>query len=432
MTDNYVPTVPPDESRELLSSLDDQTKDLVSLIVNRFDGKFDLLGWREGGFGIVLFLRDKTTQFDYAVKTFKPKYQALSTNSESFKHEIEFWTDLDPHPNIITAYFLEIIDEKLFLFMERVDGPMPSLRDRLQLSRIDSSTAISFACQLCQAMEYANRTAEIAHRDLKPENILITTQDILKVTDFGLAYSVQVSNEFYERQRLGSWPYAPPERFLGVAENSCSDIYTFGVILYEMLAAELPYPFELSSSSVYEQLRDFHLKEGMREVCRKLYYGESVKIHGDLCKELIYNKRSIEVDPNDIVARLLACCLDPIPTQRFNSFRHLRATLEFLFGHQFFSKANLEAELSTGTRRVRTLGQIGNQTQALAELDRLLLRTPNDASLWLEAARIYLNADEPKMALSFVQQSLKIDPSSDEAKTLLLQLYLFENYSLQS
>ncbi len=90
----------------------------------------------------------------------------------------------------------------------------------------------------------------------------------IKIADFGLAHRVRVTNGAYEKRYAGSWPYAAPERFADEPCDSRADIYSLGVILYEMLTGTFPYPFELADdpADAYEQLRDFHAGRGMSAV----------------------------------------------------------------------------------------------------------------------------------------------------------------------
>lgn len=399
MTNNYVPTLLPDSTKKAveLKSLKFSRDSLGKRIINRYE----IFGVREGGFGIVFFTRDVESGQEYAIKTYKPEFAQDLLSIEEFKTETEFWIKLDPHPNIIRAHFLEIFEDLPYLFLEYVNGDAPSLRDRLKrIGKFDLQNVVSLAYQVCLAMEHANQKGEIAHLDLKPENLLITQHNLLKVTDFGLARRIRVTHGRYPRQESGSWPYVPPERFQGKSEDSRSDIYALGVILYEMLKGELPYPFKLSKKpkEAYRQLESFHAKGGMQGIVEKLY-----------------DKGDQEQETSRI-SKILGTCLESDLRDRFPNFTRLRKLLEYTFNMGNSDAAPIEFDKR---KRALSLFKIGRTGEALAIYNQLLIEDPTAADVWLDVGRIYLEIGDKKEAFRFLHEALTLNSTLVEAKQLL-------------
>jgi serine/threonine protein kinase len=434
MSDEYTPTSMPTEQPIETTRLPYWLEDLQTVydpLARHLGSEFQLTGWREGGFGVVFFLQDMHTQSEYAVKTPKPQYRPGSELVVGFGREAEFWINLEPHPNIVTAYSVEVLDGRPYLFMESVGGPQPSLRERitslsgrkgrgerddpthspgdllasaLKSQTPDLATILAYTHQVCLGMQFASREQEVAHRDLKPDNILVTPGGVAKITDFGLAYTVMEVEGTYEHQQFGSWAYAPPERFTGQAEDARGDIYSLGVILYQLLTGELPYPFDVSPvpGRAYVQLKEFHTQDGMEAVGEDLYW----------------NKALQAVDPENNIGQLLDSCLNHNVCDRYDSFGHIRATIETLFhldGEQMQAHS-----LSLESMRSRAVSYfcLGNHSRALAKLNRLLVIYPDEASLWLDAARLYHDLGQPSVSRKLCERALAIDPELPEAKRM--------------
>ncbi len=275
MDDGYQPTLP--QSNQSNRNEPKYNRKGFADIGQKLLNRYEIFRIKQGGFGIVYLVTDLKTGQEYAVKTYKHEFAYLTVNIEQFLSEVNFWINLEPHPNIVKAHFVEVIDERPYLFLDYVDGGITtSLRDWIRQGQITKDQAVDFAYQLCLAMEFANQKTEIVHGDLKPENILIDKEGTLKVTDFGLAHRVQISNGRYPRLGMGSWPYASPERLKGEVEDARSDIYSFGVLFYEMLTGKLPYPFPLldSAEKLEKQFFNFHAERVDASFCRQFYYGK--------------------------------------------------------------------------------------------------------------------------------------------------------------
>ena len=145
------------------------------------------------------------------------------------------------HPNIVAVYDVGVDRDVSYIILEYVRGK--TLRE-IDRSKISFDDAINLTVQLLEALQYAHGQG-IIHRDIKPGNIIVTEERALKVMDFGLARRMtDVSNLTQSGEIVGTIAYLPPERFLGKSGDNTSDLYSVGVLLYELLSGRLPFTHE--------------------------------------------------------------------------------------------------------------------------------------------------------------------------------------------
>lgn len=157
-------------------------------IGEHIDGRWEVCQVLQGGIGVVYITYDRDMQFFVAAKTFQDEMFARSPQiAERFRREALAWIALDEHENVTRAIFATEIGLKPYLFLEHVDGG--TLREWIGTPRLtrDVHQVLRFAIQFCDGMIHAFQKGIGLHRDIKPENCLITSEGILKVTDFGLA-----------------------------------------------------------------------------------------------------------------------------------------------------------------------------------------------------------------------------------------------------
>lgn len=149
----------------------------------------DVLG--EGGFGIVYLVFFSSDHPLYALKTFKGEYMTEKTVKDRFHKEARVWIDLDKHPYLVRAHWVDDIFGRLFIAMEWIapseEGGPNSLEAYLRRSPPDLEQSLKWAIQFCYGMEYAYSKGISAHRDIKPANIMIDHNKMIKISDFGLA-----------------------------------------------------------------------------------------------------------------------------------------------------------------------------------------------------------------------------------------------------
>ena len=189
-------------------------------------------------------------------------HQGTDTSSlRRFQREAKLLASLN-HPNIATVHDLLLIDERPYLVMELVEGPM--LAEHLAKGRLELDEVVRIASQLVDALEEAHR-ADIVHRDLKPSNIKLTAKGRVKVLDFGLAKSIASvsksgtgSSDLTTRTGvvLGTPGYMSPEQARGEDVDARVDNWAFGCLLYEMLTGERAFVGGTISDAIASVLRD--------------------------------------------------------------------------------------------------------------------------------------------------------------------------------
>jgi serine/threonine protein kinase len=198
-----------------------------------------------GGMAVVYRARDLMLERNVAVKILRESYSDDPSFQERFRQEAKAAANLS-HPNIVTVHDFGLDRGRLFIVMEYVPGT--HLKSILQRrGRLSVEEAIGLMIQACAGVGYAHR-AGLVHCDIKPHNFLITPDKRLKVTDFGIARALA---SIHPEETLdvvwGSPQYFSPEQAAGAAPSPASDVYSLGVILYEMLTGRLP--FEADSAT---------------------------------------------------------------------------------------------------------------------------------------------------------------------------------------
>ncbi|HLJ74142.1 MAG TPA: protein kinase, partial [Thermoanaerobaculia bacterium] len=199
----------------------------------------------EGGMGEVFLARDRELDRDVALKVIRFDLSSHPAILERFKREIQLSSNVT-HKNVLRVYDLGEAGGVKFLTMQYVEGSDLSTlmrRDgRLPLPRV-----VDIFRQMCEGLQAAHDQGVI-HRDLKPQNIMIDQRGRVLITDFGLAKSVEYGTLTEAGKVIGTPHYMSPEQVKGVALDNRSDIYSLGIILYEMLTGSLPF----TGSSAYE------------------------------------------------------------------------------------------------------------------------------------------------------------------------------------
>ena len=203
-----------------------------------------------GGMGEVLLAKDKRLKRKVALK-FLPSYYALNEERlRRFEQEALTASALT-HPNILTIYEIGHSGDSYFIATEFVEGQ--TLRQRIRESTVNPGVAIEIAIQIANALQAAH-TAGIVHRDIKPDNIMVRPDGFVKILDFGIAkLSETVSNdgtvptwsaggfETATGQVIGTPAYLSPEQARGMKLDGRSDLFSLGIVLYEMLFGRQPF-----------------------------------------------------------------------------------------------------------------------------------------------------------------------------------------------
>lgn len=210
--------------------------EMPSLLNDRYQLQ-DTLG--TGGMAVVYKARDLMLERSVAVKVLREDFSRDPAFRERFRQEARAAANLS-HPNIVTVHDFGLDQGHLFIVMEYMPGT--DLKTLIkQKERFPVSEALELAIQACGGIGYAHR-AGLVHCDVKPHNMLVTPEGRLKVTDFGIARALStISPDEQSDVVWGSPHYFSPEQAGGRPPSPASDVYSLGVILYEMVTGRLPF-----------------------------------------------------------------------------------------------------------------------------------------------------------------------------------------------
>ncbi|HVP57038.1 MAG TPA: FlgO family outer membrane protein [bacterium] len=194
----------------------------------------------EGGMGVVYKAEDIHLERLAALKFLPPHVSEDSEEKARFIHEAKSASALN-HPNVTTIYGIEDSPEGLFIAMEYVDGK--TLRQVIKDGPLPLKKVLDIATQICEGMAAAHEKG-VVHRDIKSENIMVTARGQVKIMDFGLAKLKGASRLTQTGTTLGTIGYMSPEQASGEDVDQRSDIFSFGVVLYELLTGRQPFQGE--------------------------------------------------------------------------------------------------------------------------------------------------------------------------------------------
>ena len=375
-------------------------------------GKYEVHGTLGmGGFGVVLLATERATNRLRALKTFRDELLADASTREAFKREALLWVSLGEHPFILAARWAEVFSGRLFVAMDYVapdaEGRV-NLADHLRSAKpIRAERAVEWAIQFCLGMEHANAHGVRCHRDIKPANILIAQDGNLKVADFGLA---AVQHRLTDRERLfvtrgqdgefgfsmmqtegkmmcGTPGYMPPEVYRGETTDVRSDIYTFGLVLWQMATGSPSPPF---IGAFRGDILAF-----MRATYEQQISGRVPSVTGPL---------------RVVIER----CLQPTPSQRYSTFRELRGALEPIFqvltGRPVTIPRTAEQTPSFWSDKGGSLFSLGRLDEAISCFDRALSIDPQDAMAWNNKGAALKTLGRHEEAIACFEKALAFDP----------------------
>jgi tetratricopeptide (TPR) repeat protein/predicted Ser/Thr protein kinase len=252
----------------------------------------------KGGMGRVYRVADTTLGEEIALKLIRPEIAADKETLERFKTELKL-ARLVVHKNVARMFDLNVEDRIPYITMEYVRGE--DLKRLLRkVGHLFAGQAIPIACQICEGLTEAHRLG-IVHRDLKPQNIMIDEEGQAKIMDFGLARLSTGDDNALKKGTEGTPAYISPEQIKGIAPDARSDLYSLGVLMYEMLTGTLPF----KADSARELLLK-HQAENPRDP-RELNPGISAGL-----------------------SQVVMKCLEKDPGTRFQSAAEIRGALDCL------------------------------------------------------------------------------------------------------
>jgi serine/threonine protein kinase len=207
-----------------------------------------------GGMALVYKAQDLSLGRLVAVKLLRERYTGEAHFLDRFLHEARAAANLT-HPNIVTVHDFGEDAGRYYMVMEFIEG-----QDLKAIIRAGGPFSVDrtldFATQMCAGVGYAHR-AGLVHCDLKPQNVLVTADGRVKVTDFGIARALSTIRPDEQNEIVwGSPQYFSPEQAAGESPTPASDVYSIGIVLYEMLTGRLPFQAENPQALAMMHLRD--------------------------------------------------------------------------------------------------------------------------------------------------------------------------------
>jgi eukaryotic-like serine/threonine-protein kinase len=392
-----------------------------------FDGHYEIRDIKKGGLGIVYIAYDQEWKTILAIKTFQNFDISTSLAKERFIEESNNWLRLGHHDNVVLAHFYKVIANIPYLFLEYIEGP--TLRS-LVGTDYPHSAIVAHSIETCKALDYAYKGFRIIHRDIKPDNVFLTREkagefNIAKVTDFGLS-KVIATNDFFGRpdsiprvqkeiaQRtqgvLGTLLYVSPEQILNLKDiDHRSDIYSFGVMLFELTTGMPPFVPVTGLKGISPEMALLH--QHLESTPRK--------------------PRRINPSIPRRLSNLVLKCLEKKREHRFCDYDELIEELSRIYKRiktdsvktsQDFREIVLVPEhspLALMSNRACSLAEMGNYEEAIDIFDQILKRDPNNKLTLCNKASALYQLDRNDEAITIYKKALEIDESDPETWAML-------------
>ena len=207
----------------------------------------------EGGMANVYLAYDTILERNVAVKVLRGDLADDEKFIRRFQREALSASSLS-HPNIVEMYDVGEDNGNFYIVMEYIDGK--TLKQLIKKrGHLTSSEAVDIMCQLTDGLSCAH-DSYIIHRDIKPQNIMVLEDGMIKITDFGVAMAINASDLTQTNSVMGSVHYLPPEQAAGKGSTIKSDIYSLGIVLYEMLAGTMPFRGETAVEIALKHIKN--------------------------------------------------------------------------------------------------------------------------------------------------------------------------------
>ncbi len=206
----------------------------------------------EGGMGVVYKAEDTKLKRTVALKFLPPHISESGEEKERFIHEAQSASALN-HPNITTIHEIDEFEGQMFIVMEYCEGR--TLKQMIEKETLSIKKVLDIGIQVCEGLTAAHKK-EIVHRDIKSDNIMLTPRGQVKIMDFGLAKLKGATKLTKTRSTLGTLAYMSPEQAQGEEVDQRSDIFSFGVVLYELLTGKLPFAGEHQAAVIYSIINE--------------------------------------------------------------------------------------------------------------------------------------------------------------------------------
>jgi len=264
-----------------------------------------------GGMGIVWLARDEELERDVALKFLPDLMVQDRTLLDQLKHETKRCLELT-HPHIVRIYDFVHDERSGCISMEYIDGEtLSNLRAGKEQSVFESDEVAGWITQLCEALDYAHNRAKCIHRDLKPANLMVNQRGDLKITDFGIARTLNdsASRLTMEQDRSGTLIYMSPQQLNGERSTHLDDIYSLGATIYELLTSKPP----------------FYSGNVDRQICERV------------APSMTERRKEFDIEPalvSKVWEDAIAACLAKDPSQRPQSAVEVAERLQLPLGQE--------------------------------------------------------------------------------------------------
>lgn len=368
-----------------------------------------------GGFGEVFLAHFSDGKWLCALKTIRSDLLPDPASKEAFKKEALLWVNLEEHPFIVAARAVHEYSRRLFVNMDYITpdaNGRVSLADHLACTNgpLDPDDSLKWAIQFCYGMEHSFQRGIKCHRDIKPTNILIAPGGNLKISDFGLALAAEMSwkqntssvvTENSEggaglsllvtagKRICGTPGYIAPELLLGAGADVRSDIYSFGLVLWQMAKGSQAPPFHVPFGKA-ANIDDYLQRVFEQQIKGRIPYAGGAT--------------------QSVIER----CLAPEPSQRYETFSELRLEL----AQALFRRTGCSVELPKGadrdsrywTVKGMSLNNLGRHQDAIVCIDKAIELDQHDAYAWSAKGNALVALGRLEEAMTCYDEALRIHP----------------------
>ncbi|WPR70491.1 protein kinase [Flavobacterium sp. NG2] len=386
-------------------------------------------GEGKSGMGVVYLVTNRNYPTPFVLKTFQ---KAELNSVQRFRAEAEAWISIGIHPNIVKALFVNEVNEQLFIAAEYIapdEYRRNTITDYLKQGGTSTQNIIKWVAQFAYGMDYAISKGLKSHRDIKPDNLMVDEEGNLKITDFGLSkfdsefqqlkqINLPKENLFnkiklaFKKQEveqpkvgltnagsfLGTILYASPEQILDSTKVDLrSDIYSFGVVLYQLLGA---YPYSLQGRTTIEHYALMHLTEPLIEI-------------------------------NHPLSSIAYKCLSRNPNDRYQTFRELISDLQRVAGNLKLKVPQNKTQADTSLKElyIQSLSfiSLGDIAKARQLINKYLEQDKEDSSAWSLKGRIEYQLGNIDDGIKATLLSYQIDPYNSKTCNNLGIFYKEQN-----